>query len=113
MIVVSKKGLYTRMKCFSIDLDGTLLNSSHQIPEENFKVLQDLQAQGHTITILIQAVPLKMLLNLKRYRNYKLRSLVLMGLLFTQVHKKYYMKHPYLLKPTKRSCRFYKILDYG
>ena len=48
---VSKKGLYTRMKCFSIDLDGTLLNSSHQIPEENFKVLQDLQAQGHTIII--------------------------------------------------------------
>ena len=39
------------MKCFSIDLDGTLLNSSHQIPEENFKVLQDLQAQGHTIII--------------------------------------------------------------
>ena len=28
-----------------------LLNSSHQIPEENFKVLQDLQAQGHTIII--------------------------------------------------------------
>ena len=49
--LVSKKGLYTRMKCFSIDLDGTLLNSSHQIPEENFKVLQDLQAQGHTIII--------------------------------------------------------------
>ena len=48
---VSKKGLYTRMKCFSIDLDGTLLNSSHQIPEENFKVLQDLQDQGHTIII--------------------------------------------------------------
>ena len=48
---VSKKGLYKRMKCFSIDLDGTLLNSSHQIPEENFKVLQDLQAQGHTIII--------------------------------------------------------------
>jgi Cof subfamily protein (haloacid dehalogenase superfamily) len=49
--LVSKKGLYTRMKCFSIDLDGTLLNTSHQIPEENFKVLQDLQAQGHTIII--------------------------------------------------------------
>ena len=49
--LVSKKGLYKSMKCFSIDLDGTLLNSSHQIPEENFKVLQDLQAQGHTIII--------------------------------------------------------------
>ena len=51
--LVSKKGFYTRMKCFSIDLDGTLLNSSHQIPEENFKVLQDLRAQGHTIIINI------------------------------------------------------------
>lgn len=39
------------MKCFSIDLDGTLLNSSHQISEENYKVLQDLQAQGHMIMI--------------------------------------------------------------
>src|SRR4051794_20832213 len=39
------------MKCFSIDLDGTLLNSAHKIPEENFKVLQKLQSQGHTIII--------------------------------------------------------------
>ena len=39
------------MKCFSIDLDGTLLNSKHQIPEENYKVLQELQAQGHRIII--------------------------------------------------------------
>lgn len=39
------------MKCFSIDLDGTLLNSDHQIPEENYKVLQELQAQGHRIII--------------------------------------------------------------
>jgi Cof subfamily protein (haloacid dehalogenase superfamily) len=39
------------MKCFSIDLDGTLLNSSHQISEENFKVLRDLRAQGHSIII--------------------------------------------------------------
>ena len=51
MIRFCRKELYKSMKCFSIDLDGTLLNSSHQIPEENFKVLQDLQAQGHTIII--------------------------------------------------------------
>jgi Cof subfamily protein (haloacid dehalogenase superfamily) len=37
------------MKCFSIDLDGTLLNSNHQIPEENIKILHHLQDQGHTI----------------------------------------------------------------
>ncbi|WP_066307972.1 HAD family hydrolase [Bacillus sp. FJAT-29814] len=39
------------MKCFSIDLDGTLLNSNHEISEENFKVLQDLHEQGHSIII--------------------------------------------------------------
>ena len=37
------------MKCFSIDLDGTLLNSKHEISDENNKVLQDLQEQGHSI----------------------------------------------------------------
>ena len=37
------------MKCFSIDLDGTLLNSKHEISDENNKVLQELQEQGHSI----------------------------------------------------------------
>lgn len=37
------------MKCFSIDLDGTLLNSKHEISDENFEVLQSLQEQGHSI----------------------------------------------------------------
>ena len=37
------------MKCFSIDLDGTLLNSNHEISHENFKVLQKIHKQGHTI----------------------------------------------------------------
>ncbi|MCM3765570.1 HAD family hydrolase [Neobacillus niacini] len=39
------------MKCFSIDLDGTLLNSNHEITEENFMVLQDLHQQGHSLII--------------------------------------------------------------
>ncbi|MCQ6279621.1 HAD family hydrolase [Bacillus sp. EB600] len=39
------------MKCFSIDLDGTLLNTQHEISQENFKVLQYLQEQGHSIII--------------------------------------------------------------
>ncbi len=39
------------MKCFSIDLDGTLLNSNHEISDENFKVLQYLHEQGHHIII--------------------------------------------------------------
>lgn len=37
------------MKCFSIDLDGTLLNSKHEISDENLKVLQNLHEQGHSI----------------------------------------------------------------
>lgn len=39
------------MKCFSIDLDGTLLNSQHEISAENLQVLQDLQKKGHSIII--------------------------------------------------------------
>lgn len=37
------------MKCFSIDLDGTLLNSRHEISEENLKVLHELHKEGHSI----------------------------------------------------------------
>jgi Cof subfamily protein (haloacid dehalogenase superfamily) len=37
------------MKCFSIDLDGTLLNSNHEISHENSEVLQALHKQGHSI----------------------------------------------------------------
>lgn len=39
------------MKCLSIDLDGTLLNSQHEISEENMKVLQELRAKGHQIIL--------------------------------------------------------------
>ncbi|WP_042457084.1 Cof-type HAD-IIB family hydrolase [Neobacillus dielmonensis] len=39
------------MKCFSIDLDGTLLNSGHEISDENFKALQELREQGHTVIV--------------------------------------------------------------
>ena len=37
------------MKCFSIDLDGTLLNSDHEISHENLEVLKTIQKQGHSI----------------------------------------------------------------
>ncbi|WP_078427795.1 HAD family hydrolase [Alkalihalobacterium alkalinitrilicum] len=37
------------MKCFSIDLDGTLLNSKHEISDENLKVLRYLEERGHSI----------------------------------------------------------------
>ncbi|MFJ7726953.1 Cof-type HAD-IIB family hydrolase [Neobacillus sp. NPDC097160] len=37
------------MKCISIDLDGTLLNSKHEISPENVKALNELQEQGHCL----------------------------------------------------------------
>lgn len=39
------------MKCFSIDLDGTLLNSNHEISEKNLQALTDLQEQGHCLIL--------------------------------------------------------------
>ncbi|MGG0288931.1 HAD family hydrolase [Peribacillus butanolivorans] len=39
------------MKCISIDLDGTLLNSRHEISEEDLKALKELQEKGHTIIL--------------------------------------------------------------
>jgi Cof subfamily protein (haloacid dehalogenase superfamily) len=39
------------MKCISIDLDGTLLNSQHEISEENVKTLKELHQQGHSIIL--------------------------------------------------------------
>lgn len=39
------------MKCFSIDLDGTLLNSSGGISDSNLAVLHELKNAGHHIII--------------------------------------------------------------
>ena len=39
------------MKCISIDLDGTLLNSQHEISVENVKVLNELKSQGHCLIL--------------------------------------------------------------
>lgn len=39
------------MKCISIDLDGTLLNSRHEISEEDLKALEELQEKGHTVIL--------------------------------------------------------------
>lgn len=39
------------MKCFSIDLDGTLLNSTFEISNENLKVLHELKNAGHSVII--------------------------------------------------------------
>ncbi|MBM4762767.1 HAD family hydrolase [Bacillus sp. B15-48] len=39
------------MKCFSIDLDGTLLNSSHEISKKNLQTLNELKEQGHSLIL--------------------------------------------------------------
>lgn len=39
------------MKCFSIDLDGTLLNSKQEISEKNLQTLHDLKKQGHFLIL--------------------------------------------------------------
>ena len=45
------KGILITMKCISIDLDGTLLNSQHEISAENVKVLNELKDQGHCLIL--------------------------------------------------------------
>ncbi|MEH7335757.1 Cof-type HAD-IIB family hydrolase [Neobacillus drentensis] len=39
------------MKCLSIDLDGTLLNSEQEISEDNIKALNELQDLGHCLIL--------------------------------------------------------------
>ncbi|MGG1678107.1 Cof-type HAD-IIB family hydrolase [Neobacillus sp. NRS-1170] len=39
------------MKCLSIDLDGTLLNSEQEISNENVETLNELQQQGHCVIL--------------------------------------------------------------
>jgi Cof subfamily protein (haloacid dehalogenase superfamily) len=45
------KGNMTNMKCISIDLDGTLLNSQHEISVENEKALNELKEAGHCLIL--------------------------------------------------------------
>jgi Cof subfamily protein (haloacid dehalogenase superfamily) len=39
------------MKCFSIDLDGTLLNSEHDISESNLQTIHELHEAGHEVIL--------------------------------------------------------------
>lgn len=39
------------MKCFSVDLDGTLLNSQHEISSENLKTLEELKDRGYEVIL--------------------------------------------------------------
>jgi Cof subfamily protein (haloacid dehalogenase superfamily) len=48
---MKEKGINMTMNCYSIDLDGTLLNTKHEVSEENIKALNELQEQGHCIIL--------------------------------------------------------------
>lgn len=39
------------MKCFSIDLDGTLLNSEHDISQANLQTINELVEDGHAVIL--------------------------------------------------------------
>jgi Cof subfamily protein (haloacid dehalogenase superfamily) len=39
------------MKCFSIDLDGTLLNSEHDITEASLQTMSELLEEGHSVIL--------------------------------------------------------------
>jgi Cof subfamily protein (haloacid dehalogenase superfamily) len=57
------------MKCFSIDLDGTLLNSKHEISDESVKVINEWQQLEHCVILntgraLADVIKLKAVQNL-------------------------------------------------
>jgi Cof subfamily protein (haloacid dehalogenase superfamily) len=56
------------MKCISIDLDGTLLNSEHEVSEENVKALKELEEHGHCL-ILNTGRALADVIHLKAVQN--------------------------------------------
>ena len=39
------------MNCYSIDLDGTLLNTAHEISDANLEAIRELKAQGHCVIL--------------------------------------------------------------
>jgi Cof subfamily protein (haloacid dehalogenase superfamily) len=51
VIVMNQQKGITKMKCISIDLDGTLLNSKHEVSDANLDVLKKLEAEGHCVVL--------------------------------------------------------------
>ncbi|SMQ86726.1 hypothetical protein SAMN05444673_6739 [Bacillus sp. OV166] len=66
------------MKCVSIDLDGTLLNSQHQISKENISALNELQKKGYEI-ILNTGRAYKDIVNIKEIQNMDVPIICLNG----------------------------------
>jgi Cof subfamily protein (haloacid dehalogenase superfamily) len=66
------------MKCVSIDLDGTLLNSQHQISKENISALNELQKKGYEI-ILNTGRAYKDIVKIKEIQNMDVPIICLNG----------------------------------
>ena len=80
------------MKCFSIDLDGTLLNSNSQISEENSKHYNTYRKKV-ILSLLIRDELLKMFLNSNKSVKLTYRLLALMEPLYIQMNRKFYTRH--------------------
>lgn len=80
------------MKCFSIDLDGTLLNSNSQISEENSKHYNTYRKKV-ILSLLIRDELLKMFLNSNQSVKLTYRLLALMEPLYIQMNRKFYTRH--------------------
>ncbi|MEK1831416.1 HAD hydrolase family protein [Priestia megaterium] len=94
------------MKCISIDLDGTLLNSQHEISEENVKTLKELQQQGHSI-ILNTGRAYADVIKLKAVQNMEVPIFVLMVLFYIQKQENCCMRQLYLFLHIKKYFQFY------
>lgn len=74
------------MKCFSIDLDGTLLNSQHEISHENLSVLHELKKQGHEV-ILNTGRAFPDVIKIKAVEELQVPIFVLMGLYYIPIKR--------------------------
>ena len=74
------------MKCVSIDLDGTLLNSHHEISEENTLALNKLQEKGYE-TILNTGRAYADIVKIKTIQNMDVSIFCLNGTVFILKNK--------------------------
>ena len=66
------------MKCVSIDLDGTLLNSQHDISKENILAIHELQKKGYEV-ILNTGRALKDIVKIKEIQDMEIPIICLNG----------------------------------
>ncbi|WP_430132178.1 HAD family hydrolase [Priestia aryabhattai] len=93
------------MKCISIDLDGTLLNSQHEISEKNVKTLRDLHEQGHSI-ILNTGRAYADVIKLKAVQNMEVPIFCINGSILYSKQENCCMRQLYLFLHIKKYFQF-------